>query len=40
VVRSFTPLKPHTGAVCKTAGFSKGHSEDPDAASLRNPAVY
>jgi len=28
------------GAVCKTVGFSKGHSEDPDVAPLPNLAVY
>lgn len=33
-------IKIFKGVVCKTVGFSKGHSEDPDAASLRNPAVY
>ena len=31
--------EPHKGAVCKTVGFSKGHSEDPDVALLLNLAA-
>ena len=33
-------LAPQTGAVCKTVGFSKGYSEDPDVAILPDLAVY
>jgi len=40
--RFILPKEPegYKGAVCKTVGFSKGHSEDPGVAPLPNLAVY